>query len=320
MPPMNAECDPKAQEAQPDQPGYLEPVDRAPSFVWPPRDASSLIAPPLPTDAREPMHATGRMIESIEVDLLGRTMISFERWAKRTGWVPDEQAEYCWRCAGSVGPYEQDGEGCASCRAKRLPWDRALRLGRYEDELRQEVLSLKFRAWRPGGNGLGRYLGQVISDQLRRAQIAPEQVRLVPVPTNPWRRISRGVDHTLVLARAASECSGCPVAPVLRARHRQEQVGLSVTARARNMKDAFEVRSRTLRRHIERGGVSARLCVVIDDVRTTGATFTACSKALRRGLRGISPDLDAQVWVCSVAVAGERSRREPDRMSSEVVM
>lgn len=309
----------------------LEPMMRASqsepgasSFAWPPRAPICVPAPPPRAQSDQssdkPMDAMGRLLDSIELDLLGRTTLSFDRWARRTGWVPDGRDAYCWRCAGSVGPHEQDGEGCATCRAKKLPWDRALRLGRYEDELRHEVLALKFQGWRPGGHGLGRFMGEIISAQLGRAQIAPNHARLVPVPTNPWRRFSRGVDHTLVLARAASTVSGCQVARVLRARYRPEQVGLSATARARNMKGAFEPRTRTLRRRGADDGDAVRVWVLIDDVRTTGATFTACSKALRRGLASFGGETSAQIWICSVAVAGERGRRGADKMLPEVVI
>lgn len=273
-------------------------------FVWPPRDSSG------PPNAAEPvthepqpsfMHT---MLESIETDLLGRTTLAFDLWAQRTGWTPDAPEAYCWRCAGSVGPHEVDGEGCADCRAKTLPWDRALRLGTYRDDLRDEVIALKFNRWRPGGRGLGEFLGNMLTEQMQRAQLTPEQVRLVPIPTHPIRRITRGVDHTQVLARAAAEASGCRVSRALRARYRPEQVGLSATARAANIRNAFEPRSR-----VQREGV--RVWVLIDDVRTTGATFVAASKALRRAISGRGETGEkSEIWICSVAVSGARSRRD----------
>ena len=286
------------------------------SFVWPPnqRDNQSNPAPALgsmPT----PTSRWTRLTESIETDLLGRTTLAFDRWAARTGWTPDTPDAYCWRCGGSVGPHEQDGEGCADCRSKRLPWDRALRLGLYRDELREAVLSLKFNAWRPHGDGLGEHLGWIIRRQLDHAQIPATQARLVPIPTHRIRRIARGVDHTLVLARASARRSGCPIARVLRARARPEQVGLSATARTRNIRDAFLGDPRRVRKSIGSCGDGTengvRVWVLIDDVRTTGATFVSGARTLRKVLKSTNSYTEAsQIWVCSVGVSGTGGRRE----------
>lgn len=276
----------------------------ADGFVWPPRDAT---ATPVITGSCSPQTQPTRwhsLFESIETDLLGRTTLTFDLWAKRTGWMPDPPEAYCWRCAGSVGPHESDGEGCADCRTKTLPWDRAMRLGVYKGQLRDEVIALKFNRWRPGGRGLGSFVGQTIAQQMQRAQLAPEQIRLVPIPMHPMRRLSRGVDHTHVIARAASHELGCRVTRALRARYRQEQVGLSATARAINIRNAFLPKAR-----LNTEGV--RAWVLLDDVRTTGATFVAATKALRRavGSSSGSEGQQTEIWICSVAVSGARSRR-----------
>ncbi len=297
---MRAESDSHPAIPKPDSGG----------FVWPPREEGAG-----PTAAGKPHDQAGHglgygsgfanLLESIEVDLLGRTTLAFDRWAARTGWEPDRTDVYCWRCAGSIGLHESDGEGCADCRSKPLPWDRAIRLGVYRDDLRDEVIALKFHRWRPGGRGLGKFLGESITRTLEDAQVGPQQARLVPIPTHPIRRVMRGVDHTQVLARAAAEASGCSVARVLRSRYRPEQVGLSATARAANIRGAFQTRGRP-----DCDGI--RVWVLIDDVRTTGATFVAASRALRELLKqqGASVDLKPEIWICSVAVSGSRRRRE----------
>ena len=280
-------------------------------FMWPPKEQEPgpLLRPP-PT----PIHLPNRLVESIETQLLGRTGLAFDKWVQRTGWTRDLSHAFCWRCGGSVGEHESDGDGCATCRSKSLPWDRAVRLGRYKGILREEILALKFHAWRPTGKGLGEHLGLSIRNQLERAQIAPDRVVLVPIPMHRFRRLSRGIDHTMVLAKAASASSGCKVASLLSTRYRPEQVGLSMTARARNMKGAFFVSGssqRKLRRSIAQ---NRRVCVLIDDVRTTGATFVAACKALKLGLKDAgatnsgadSGGLGAcMIWICCIGVAGE---------------
>ncbi len=297
----------------------IEPGPRG--FVWPPAPGPGAhppslppLPPPLPSppsdDARAARAEPHALIESIETELLGRTGLSFDRWAARTGWARDERDDYCWRCGGSVGPHETDGEGCAECRVMRVPWDRAIRLARYRGVIRDEVLALKFNAWRPTGVGLGMHLGRAIGDELKRAQITPHEAALIPVPMHRLRRMARGVDHTLVLARAAGKASGCPVRRVLGARHRPEQVGLSATARAANIRGAFFVQRRHARSVRRSTAPRARVWVLIDDVRTTGATFGAATRALRQGLRsrGVKRRDQPEIWACCVGVAGERRR------------
>lgn len=285
----------------------------ADGFIWPPRDPAGVAHTPASPPPDPALKGVDTLLDSIETDLLGRTMLAFDLWARRTGWTPDPPEASCWRCAGNVGPHECDGEGCADCRTKTLPWDRALRLGTYRERLQDEVIALKFSRWRPGGRGLGLFLGQVITREIQHAQIAPDQVRLVPIPIHPLRRIARGIDHTQVLARAASQESGCPVTRALRARHRPEQVGLSATARAANIRGAFEpsIRFKLAHRRDAHRHDGVRVWVLIDDVRTTGATFVAGSRALRTVLpKRTENEQKVEIWVCSVAVSGSRSRKD----------
>ncbi len=287
-----------------DQPRDIGPQE---AFTWPPKAPDSQ-APEASVPI--PVHLSSQMIESIETHLLGRIGLAFDRWAQQTGWTRDANDDYCWRCGTSVGKHETDGEGCATCRTKPLPWDRAIRLGRYDGPLRSEILALKFKCWRPTGHGLGVHLGKALKEQLNLAQITPNQAALVPIPMHRFRRVSRGIDHTLVLARAASKSTGCPVAPLLRTRLRPEQVGLPRTARAQNIKGAFSLNPRGHRQLAAARNTNRRVYVLIDDVRTTGATFVAAAKALKSALKAeksINWDACAppEIWVACIGVAGE---------------
>lgn len=293
------------------------------SFVWPPLPSSlsqeriwpeSTHSSPLIAGKKRPI----AWIESIETHLLGRTGLAFDIWASRTAWQPDTLQEYCWRCGGSIGAHESDGDGCASCRGKSLPWDRAIRLGKYNGVLRSEILGLKFHRWRSTGTGLGRYLGYSIAEQLKIAQIRPSQAALVPIPMHRFRRITRGVDHTQVIAKSAASVIGCQVSPMLSTRYRPEQVGLSMTARAKNIKDAFSISkhgSRIIQQmtNLEKNN-GKRVYILIDDVRTTGATFVAACKPLKtafstRNIAFPDPYDPPQIWTGCIGVAGE-SRRD----------
>lgn len=246
------------------------------------------------------------MIDAIEKGLLGRVALSFDIAGRRGLWTPEPEGAACWRCAGAVGPHEADGDGCAACRLDRLPWERALRLASYDDErVRGAILDLKYRAWRRTGDALGRALGQRIASALESTGIKGRDAVIVPVPM-PWRRrVLRGVDHTLVLARGAGATSGCRVMRVLRARHHPRQVGLSATARRRNISRVFRVR-RGFSGRLGAGG-PVRVLIVLDDVCTTRSTLVTASRALRR-VPGVGGE-GARVWVACVAVSPDRARR-----------
>ncbi len=301
------------------EPPRADAVSEEPSlFVWPPvHDRDRPIAEDEPTDdaralpAATPPRSGGDSalparvsdaFRTLETELLGERAVSFGRWADAHGWARDAGGAFCWRCAGTIGAFESDGAGCADCRGKRLAWDRALRLGRYEGGLRAGVMEHKFGRWRRTGREIGRQLGLAITEQLVSGQIQPGEAVLVPVPMSWRRRMSRGIDHTAVLARAASAVSGVRTVRLLGRSHRKPQVGLSAGARAANVRGSFVVRAR-----VRRLAEETRLIIVLDDVRTTGATMTAACRAVR-----IAVGSPVAVWGAVACVADDREdpRRE----------
>lgn len=98
---------------------------------------------------------------------------------------------------------------------------------------------------------------------------------VVPVPLHWRRRRWRGYDQAALLARPVARALGVRVLfrGLRRVRHTASQIELPHHERARNMAGAF-VPGRL------RG---AKTALLVDDVRTTGATLQAASDALRAG-------------------------------------
>ena len=97
---------------------------------------------------------------------------------------------------------------------------------------------------------------------------------LVPVPLHPRRRRKRGYNQAELLAGELSRLSGVPVQSALvRRRHTPPQVGRDMDQRAENVQGAFTLAS-------NHGLSAGGRYVIVDDVRTTGATLGACAAAL----------------------------------------
>lgn len=97
---------------------------------------------------------------------------------------------------------------------------------------------------------------------------------IVPVPLSVKKLKKRGYNQSALIAAALSKTAGVPVETGLlrRVRDTGTQTKLDAAARIRNVAGAFEA-------SFEADGKSILL---IDDVRTTGATIGECALALRR--------------------------------------
>lgn len=247
-------------------------------------------------------------LKDIETVWLGQTRAPFAERAREDGWVPDGAGAYCPRCGVSCGSHEAldpdelgdgvpvDDAGCPSCRGRRLSWHRLIRLGEYNGLLREVILETKFSRWRRLGYDVGRVLGEQFKPYLQRERIDPERAVLVPVPTPFWRRLWRGIDHTLALCRGVRDASGVGIRPLLRRRGGPSQVSVMPSQRLHNVRG-------TMRSKRQAGAVDGLQIIVIDDVKTTGATLTEACRALRAGW-GAGGDA-VRIWAAVVAVAGD---------------
>ncbi len=100
---------------------------------------------------------------------------------------------------------------------------------------------------------------------------------VVPVPLHPLRLASRGFNQAALLAAHVARALGARHEPLAlrRTRDTGAQAELDRAARLRNVAGAFEVRRPR--------GLAGRRVLLVDDVRTTGATLAACAAAARAG-------------------------------------
>jgi ComF family protein len=100
---------------------------------------------------------------------------------------------------------------------------------------------------------------------------------LVPVPLHLWRHARRGFNQAGDLAHALDLRV---VHALWRRRATASQTGLTAAGRRKNVSGAFRLSPLLTRRTLE-SGIAGRVVVLVDDVRTTGATLEACARVLR---------------------------------------
>ncbi|MBX3390437.1 MAG: ComF family protein [Phycisphaeraceae bacterium] len=265
-----------------------------------------------PASATQP-RGISRFLESFELHFLGRTS---EPWHIRAAdFQADEPGNYCPRCGTTCRPFEldtlSDPAMCVRCHDKRPAWDRFIRLGVYEGVLARSVRELKFSRFRALGESIGRALGKSIRAEVDAREINPRRVILIPMPMSPWRRLSRGIDHALVITCGTRRASGFNVRRLLARRHRPSQVTLPVSERRSNVSGAFFCKRAALLVPPD------AVLVVVDDVRTTGATMSEACRTLRAALRlrpehpnSIQTNPKTQIWAATVGVAPSPGDRE----------
>ena len=293
-----------SDDQQPDQ------QTRRPSqgFVWPPRGARRQEVSPSPATFPRPelqvqaahsksptlrliapapaprgQSALARMWAEIEHAWLDVTAPPLAQRMVEEFWVPDAPAEYCRRCGLSIERHARANDGqCSECRhgeTARPPWQRLIRLGEYESPLSQWICEVKFTRWRKLGRGLGHVLGDSILAEMENARVAgeiPESPPLiVSVPMSLPRRLARGIDHTLAVARGVADRTGGEVVQPIRRDHRPSQTHVAPSRRQENVANTFHPRAPWLRPKL-----AGRLVIVVDDVTTTTSTLRAACRAV----------------------------------------
>lgn len=274
-------------------------------FVWPPArppvqvhtaaaevsDDSEIIPP---RNAPAPVGLRAALLEFERV-WLGLTRPPLADRIAAANWRPNSAEVYCSRC-GSTSDVR--GAPCDWCRQKKaVPWERIIRLGEFNGLLREVVHEVKFTRWRKLGTDMGRILGQSMKLEIESGVLNGANAVLVPVPMSLTRRLTRGIDHAMVIARGVSEVTGLPIVQALQRRHTRTQVGLGTKARQANVAAAFHPVP-----GVHLGGLTA---ILVDDVTTTRATLRAACKAISLGHKDLGnahPSPPPRIWAAVLAV------------------
>jgi ComF family protein len=177
----------------------------------------------------------------------------------------------CWKCGvradASVAAEKWENVRCRRCDAEHF--DAARSVGIYEGALRASVLTLKREPH------VATRLARWLCATQRRPPL-DAATRIVPVPLHRERERQRGFNQAAVLARAIATRTRLPLdeLSVVRVEHTaRHRAGMDSRARRETVEDAFKVVRPRL--------VAGERVLLVDDVLTTGATVSACARALK---------------------------------------
>ena len=174
----------------------------------------------------------------------------------------------CKRCGVAL---DTDEDYCGNCAFDKIYFDRAYSPFCYEGVIRKAVLDMKFNNLGANAKVLARYL----VFEADRQKLEYDLVTYAPVSTKTLK--TRRYNQAQLLARAFCDIlnkTDLLAETVVKIRETSPQEKLSRSERKTNLVGSYRLHPLA--------NVKNKRILLIDDVKTTGATINECAKVLKR--------------------------------------
>lgn len=206
----------------------------------------------------------------------------------------EELCDYCNEMLARCNPLKR----CIRCGQDKKNCECSLRVFRFDgciapfyntDVAKRIVYSFKFRRKMTCGKFLTQQMALAVQNEYRAIRF--DGITFVPMPSRKQRR--RGFNQSAVLAAGISEIIGIPLLDTLVCTHSGTiQHDLSLKERFQNVKGLYRAA----------GAVRGKTLLLVDDIKTTGATLDECAGQLLKA--------GAQSVYCVTALMSEKKKRK----------
>jgi ComF family protein len=167
-------------------------------------------------------------------------------------------------------PTEKPVDRCVTCFGKERYFTTNRAAFLYDDLMRDMMHELKFRQDKQIAHSLGKLWATQAGNLT-----AGENTCFVPLPMHAKKQRERGFNQAEVLTRQLSDGLGIPMEHALvRTVDTPPQSGLHPRQRVENVHGAFDIAQNIT--------VEGKVCIIVDDIYTTGASMNECARVLRK--------------------------------------
>ena len=175
------------------------------------------------------------------------------------------------------------GRTCKKCRSKTYINAFISPFPYHHATVQRLIHEFKYRRIR----SISPLLGQLIVSYISYYRISlPEQALLIPIPLHPRKERVRGFNQALLLAQEISRGTSLTIAAhsLIRSASTTAQTKLTASNRRTNVENIFSLHDpqAVSYRSCDTSAIRGKTIVIIDDVKTTGATLEQAARVLKK--------------------------------------